>query len=411
MTGHRRVWVGLIVAAALVAALGAGTRLTRQPAPSIAVARVQSGALTSWISTNGVIEPIEPHVIASRISAFVAAISVVDGQSVARGGLLLTLDVEAQRAELARAREALAKAENDVRIFEAGGPAGERAQTESDLRTAEAEAEHLRTERDATARLVTKQAATSMELAQTQLALERTEARREALANKREALRRDSAAQERVARLAVQQSREALRVLEQQVESGSVRAPVDGVVYSLSVKRGARVEPGAVLASVADLTALRLRAFVDEPDLGAVEPDQAVEVSWSGLPNKLWQGLVLRVPKTVVARGDRTVGEVVCSVTGDGQRLIPGLGVDVRIRVLSSTRSLLVPRNAVRSDSGGRYVFVVGDGVVRRRSIVLGLASATHYAVAGGLHEGEWVAVPSDVPLSDGMRVQMTDAS
>jgi len=405
------MWVGLGVAAAVVAALGAGARLTRKPAPSVAVARAQFGPLTSWISTNGVIEPVEPYVIAARISAFVAAISVVEGQSVARGDLVLQLDVETQRAELARAREALAKAENDLRVFQAGGPAGERAQFDADLRTAEAEVEQARSQRDATERLVTKRAATSTELSQAQLALERAEATHDALAKKREALRSDSAAQENVARLAVRHSQEAVHVLEQQVESASVRAPADGVVYSLPAKRGVRVEPGTVLASVADLTALRLRAFVDEPDLGSVEPGQAVEVSWSGLPNQQWQGVVLRVPKAVVARGDRTVGEVICSVTGDGQRLIPGLGVDVRIRVLSSAHSLLVPRNAVRSDSGGRYVFVVEDGVVHRRPVVVGLASPAESAVSSGLREGEWVALPSDQPLTDGMRVEQKDAS
>jgi HlyD family secretion protein len=411
MAMHRPVWVGLAAAAAVVAALGAGTHLTRPPVPSIAVARVQFGPLTSWISTNGIIEPVEPHVIASRVSAFVSSISVTEGQTVQRGDLLLTLDVEAQRAELARAREALAKAQNDLRVVEAGGPAAERAQADADVRTAEAEVEHLRRERDATERLVAKQAATRMELAQAQLALERAEATLEALAKKREALRRDNTAQEKVSRLAVQQSDEAVRVFERQVESGSLRAPVDGVVYSLPAKRGVRVEPGTLLASIADLTALRLRAFVDEPDLGSVEPEQLVEVSWSGLPNQVWQGRVLRVPKTVVPRGDRTVGEVVSSVTGDGQRLIPGLSVDVRIRVLSSARSLLVPRNAVRSDTSGRYVFVVEDGVVHRRSVAVGMASPASYAVVGGLHEGEWVALPSDVSLRDGMRVQTMDAS
>src|SRR5262249_32784946 len=164
----------------------------------------------------------------------------------------------------------------------------------------------------ATERLASKQAATGAELAQATLALERSEAKRDALAKKREALRVDSAAQEKVARLAVRQSEEAVRVLEEQVDSGSVRAPVDGVVYALPAKRGAGVDPGTVLASVADLAALRLRAFVDEPDLGSIEPEQLVEVSWSGLPNQIWQGRVLRVPKTVVSRGDRTVGEVLC---------------------------------------------------------------------------------------------------
>jgi HlyD family secretion protein len=406
MALRRPVWAVVLGAAALVVALGAGARLTREPAPSIPVGRVEFGPLTAWISTNGVIEPVEPHVIASRVSAFVSALSVVDGQAVRRGDLLLTLDVEPQRAELARAREALAKARNELRVAEAGGPAGERAQVEAQLRTAEAEREHLRRERDVTERLVSKQAATREELAQAQLALERAEATVDAIAKKRDALGRDTAAQLQVARLSVQQSEEAVRVLEQQVESGSVRAPADGVVYSLPAKPGARVEPGAVLASVADLSALRLRAFVDEPDLGSVAPDQLVQVSWSGPPNQVWQGRVMRVPKTVVPRGDRTVGEVVCSVTADGQRLIPGLGVDVRIRVLSSDRALVVPRNAIRSDARGRYVFVIDNGVAHRRAVTVGMASPTSYAVIDGLREGESVALPSDVPLRDGMRVR-----
>jgi HlyD family secretion protein len=383
----------------------------RPPAPPVAAARVQFGALDSWISTNGVIEPVDPHVIASRVSAFVAALSVAEGQPVARGDLLLTLDVEAQRAELARAREALAKAENDVLMFEAGGPAGLRAQADADLRTAEAEVEHLHRERDATVRLVAKQAATRTELAQTQLALERAEATRDALSKKWEAFRHDSAASERVARLAVQQSNETVRVFEEQVQSGAMRAPIAGVVYSLPAKRGAHVDSGSVLASVADLTALQLRAFVDEPELASVEPDQLVEVSWSAVPDQVWHGRTLRVPKTVVPRGDRRVGEVVCSVAGGGQRLIPNLGVDVRIRVHSSPRSLLVPRAAVRSDDSGRYVFVVDGGAVRRRSIAVGMGSATSYAVVGGLGEGEWVVLPSDVSLHDGMRVQTTEGS
>jgi HlyD family secretion protein len=411
MAVRRRVWIGLVAAAATVVALAAATRLVRRPALSVAAARVQFGALESWISTNGVIEPVEPYVMASRVSAFVANVLVTEGQTVGRGDLLVALDVEAQRADLARAREALAKAENDVRIFEAGGPARERAQVDGDLRTAESEIDHLRRERDAIDRLVSRQAATSAELSQAQLALDRAEATQDALLKKREALQRDSAADERIARLAVQQSRETVRVLEEQVQSGLVQSPIDGVVYSLSAKRGAHVDTGTVLASVANLGSLRLRAFVDEPELVSVEPDQPVEISRSGLPGQIWHGRTVRVPKNVVPRGDRMVGEVICSVTGDGRRLIPNLGVDVRIQVHSSARALLVPRSSVRSDDSGRYVFVLVNGIVHRRAIVVGRASSTNYAVVEGVGEGEWVALAADVSLRDGMRVHMTSTS
>src|SRR5215470_7658148 len=90
---------------------------------------------------------------------------------------------------------------------------------------------------------------------------------------------------------------------------------------------------------------------------------------------------VEQVPKEVVSRGDRRVGEVVCSIGNDNQKLIPNLDVDVRIRVQSRPQALLVPREAVRSDQEGRYVFVVKEHRIERRPIVVDIASTTSYAV------------------------------
>jgi multidrug efflux pump subunit AcrA (membrane-fusion protein) len=104
-------------------------------------------------------------------------------------------------------------------------------------------------------------------------------------------------------------------------------------------------------------------------------------------------GRTERVPKNVVPRGDRMVGEVICSVKNDDEQLVPNLGVDVRIRLQARPRALLVPRQAVRSDQGGRYVFVVKDRTAARRPIVVDGASATGYAVARGLEEGDAMRV------------------
>jgi len=401
---HSARW--LLWGVASVVACIACTRLADAPA-AIAVARVRFGPIESWVTTNGVIEPGDPHVIRAPVTVFVKDVAVVEGQAVKRGAVLMTLDLAEQRAELARAREALAKAQNELRASEAGGSAADLAQVESDLRKTDAEIADLRRAKAATERLVAKQAATGDELRQTELALARAEATREALARKREEMQRSAAQNVTVSRLSVQHAREVVALLEGQVRSADIRTPVDGSVYALPARPGGRVEVGTVLAQVADLGSMQLRAFVDEPELASVKAGQPVEVTWSAVPNRSWTGRTERIPANVVSRGDRMVGEVVCSVNNEDRQLIPNLDVDVRIRVLSRPRAMLLPRQAVRTDQGGRYVFVVHDQSVERRAIVVDGASATSYSVERGLAEGDRVALPGASELRDGMRVRV----
>ncbi len=149
------------------------------------------------------------------------------------------------------------------------------------------------------------------------------------------------------ARLAIERARETVSLLDAQVRSADVRAPIEGTVYALPVRVGNRVETGTTLAQVADLRAMQIRAFVDEPELAAVREGLVVEVSWSAESNRVWKGHTERVPKNVVPRGDRMVGEVICSVKNDDEQLVPNLGVDVRIRLQGTAAG------AARASAGG----------------------------------------------------------
>jgi HlyD family secretion protein len=407
LTSDRRRWILVATALVIVSAALLVARTVWFDRTPVSVAHVTIGPLDSWISTNGVIEPVDPHIIRARVAAFVATVAVAEGQTVKRNDMLLTLDLSERRAERARAREDLAKAENDLRLDEQGGTAGRRAQVAADLQKAEAEVAHLRQERDALARLVAKQSATRAELDQTSLALARAESTRDALATQQVELKRDTDTSSDLHRLAIRRSREALRVIDAQVASETVRAPVDGTVYSLGVRPGARVEVGGPLASVADLRSVQLRAFVDEAELAAIRIGQSVEVTWGAVPNHVWAGRTERLPKNITARGERRVGEVICTIANQDERLIPNLDVDVRIRLESRPHAVLVTRAAVRSDQNGRYVFVVRDQIVHRQKVEVGVANSTDYTIVSGLQNGDVVALPADVELRDGMRVEI----
>jgi HlyD family secretion protein len=161
---------------------------------------------------------------------------------------------------------------------------------------------------------------------------------------------------------------------------------------------------------MADLRQVRVRTFVDEPDLGWLEPGQMVEITWDAMPSRLWTGRTEQIPKQVVARGTRSVGEVLCSVDNSKLELLPNTNVNVRIRVRERPNALVVPPAAVRSDVTHHYVFAENGGRLHRREITVGIASATMYEVLAGLDEVAHVALPGGVELRDGMEVRAVEA-
>jgi len=399
--------IRLIVVIAAVAAGLLGIRFWRAGTVPVTAATVHTGPLEIWVTTNGVVEPTDPHLLRAPASAFVHTVHAVEGQAVKKGDVLMTLDFAQQKAELARAREDLATAEHDLRSAEAGGAADERAQIESDLRKVDAEAAHLRAERDTLTRLVATKAATRQELDQVNLDLVRAEATHTALSTKLQELGRQAASGVQSGRFALDRARQTIKMLEAQVASETLSTPADGTVYLLPARAGNRVEAGDLLAAIGDLGRMQVRAFVDEPDLGSIEKGLPVQVSWSALPSRVWTGHVERLPGAIVARGERHVGEVLCSLD-DSAQLIPNLDVDVRIRVQSRARAVLAPRQAVLSDQAGPYVFVIENGTLHRRTIKIDVASVADDAILSGLTEGDVVAIPANTDLSDGMRVTIT---
>ena len=97
-----------------------------------------------------------------------------------------------------------------------------------------------------------------------------------------------------------------------------IRAPFDGIVYSLPVKRGAYVNPGDLVLQEADLSRVLVRAFVDEPDVARLSPGEKIEVTWDAMPGRVWNGSVSAVPAAVKLHGTRNVGETTCIVAESG---------------------------------------------------------------------------------------------
>jgi HlyD family secretion protein len=165
------------------------------------------------------------------------------------------------------------------------------------------------------------------------------------------------------------------------------------------------VKAGDLLGEMADLHKVRIRAFIDEPELGQVALNQAVDILWDAHPGQIWTGRTEVLPKQVVTRGTRSVGELLCSVTNDRQDLLPNTTVDVRIQVSERTSALVIPRGAVSIDGDKRYAFRVDNNRLRRVQVSVGIANPTKIEILSGLNEGDLVALPGNISLKQNLSI------
>jgi HlyD family secretion protein len=382
----------------------------RGQAPTISVVQVSREDVTSSIPSNGKVEPISPVIARAQFPTFVDKVMVTEGQSVHRGQLILNLNATDITSQLAQARQDLLSAQTALRNARAGGPPNEVAQLGGDLEKAKAQVANLERTQAALTDLVAKQSATQDELAQNQALLAEARASLQALELKTAALKQQTSIDAEAAGLRVNQAQGQVQSLEGKLRSATVTAEVDGTLYSLPVHAGDYVKVGDILAEMADLRQVRVRAFVDEPDLGSLAPEEDVKVNWDAMPNRTWSGKVEQVPKQVVARGTRSVGEVLCSVQNDKVELLPNVNVEVHILVRQRPGVLVVPRRAVSYENGQHYVFVFDGEKVHRRQFEVGIASDKNYEVVSGLALGDKIALPGDLDLKDGMEVRATEA-
>jgi HlyD family secretion protein len=377
----------------------------RRSTARVAVTDVLRENLSSVVSTNGKVEPVSPLTFRARYPTFVTRVSAVEGQQVKRGQELFTLDDTEIQADLAQDRADLATQQEALKVARAGGVASQAARAAADLQKAEASHDQLKRDNETLTKLLAEKAATLEELDQNRLQLIQAEADVRSAEKVKQTLDQQAQLDQSRVSLLVDHARETVRDLEEKARSAHGIAAVDGTLYSLPIHQGDFVKAGDLLAEMADLHKVRIRAFIDEPDLGQVAVGQNVETLWDAHPDRVWNGETEILPKQVVTRGTRNVGELLCSVTNDRLDLLPNTTVDVRIQVTERTGTLVVPRGAIFIEGDKRYVYRVVNDRIYRQMIKVGIANPTKIEVLSGLHEGDVVALPGEVTLKENLRI------
>lgn len=368
---------------------------------------VQNGSIRSVVSTNGKVEPILNFDAHAPIATTVKRVLVKEGDHVRKGQLLLQLDDDDIRTQAARAQAQVKASQADQAALKNSGTQEEVLTLNSQLVKARSAQGVAQRNLDSLRRLQQEGAASPGEVRQAEDTLQRAQADLTLLEQKQ----KDRYSQPEAARIQAQaaEAQAAYEGAEDALRKSSVRAPFDGIVYSLPVKPDAFVQGGELLLQEADLSKVLVRAFVDEPDVGRLQIGQKVEITWDAVPGRTWTGTVNSVPATVKPHGNRNVGETTCLIDNQDLRLLPNVNVGATIIVAEHNNVLTLQRDALRMDDSKPYVFRIVDSHLKQQTITFSLQNLTRVEITSGLSEGDRVALPAEEskPLVDGASVKV----
>ncbi|MEJ2298540.1 MAG: efflux RND transporter periplasmic adaptor subunit, partial [Woeseiaceae bacterium] len=382
-------WTGLAIAVAVVAAAVVGWLLLGRAGGAVLVetdvARTppSGAAANSVLDASGYVVARRQATVSSKVTGKVLDVYVEEGMRVDEGQVVANLDDATQQAQLAVAQ---AQAQSARAVL---------AEIEARLRNARKERDRLR---DLAARNLTSQ---SM--------LDNAEASFDELAARLETGREN-----------VRVAESNVRLAEDALANMTIRAPFAGMVVSKNAQPGEMISPVSAgggftrtgICTIIDTDSLEVEVDVNEAYIQRVVPEQRVSAVLDAYPD--W-----RIPAEVIAivptadRQKATVRVRIGFLERD-QRILRDMGVKVSFLGIDTqpapqreVQGVMIPGAALRSDDEGDFVWLVRDGTVQRRSVVLsGARDRPQVLVQSGLAPGDTVVRAAEEALSAGQPVK-----
>ncbi len=390
-SSKRGLWLALAIGAGvLVLALAGWALFGRDDAVDVKTAQVVAigggSGNASVLDATGYVVARRMATVSSKITGKVQEVMIEEGQKVAAGDIMATLDPIDADAQRDLAASQLAAARSEI-----GG-------VQAQLQEAEANATRMDS-------LVRQKLVSTSQYDQ-------------AIAQ-RDALRAQLVTAQRNAQVAGSQ----LRIADQDLDNTVVRAPFAGVVIAKAAQPGEIVSPLSAgggftrtgIGTIVDMDSLEVEVEVGEAFIGRVQPKMPVEATLNAYPD--W-----KIPAEVIAiipaadRGKATVKVRIALKVRD-PRIVPDMGV--RVSFLEQNKSAaaaqpiaprtLVPPAALRKDGEQDVVFVLHEDKAERRAVKLGGTIGDNRQVLTGVSAGEDVIVEAPATLKDGDAVKVAE--
>lgn len=192
---------------------------------------------------------------------------------------------------------------------------------------------------------------------------------------------------------------------ERQLSYTKVTAPINGTITRKIVEAGAYIVLGNPIASIVDVSKLKVKVNVSESNIYFLRMGDRVKVTTDIYPGVSFEGKI----SFVSPRGDDSHNypveiEIINSAK---YPLKGGTFVNVNVTAGSSKEGLYIPREALQGSIKDAQVYVASGDKAQLRNIVVGREDNESLEVISGLNSGDKVIVSGQVNLADNKPIKI----
>lgn len=208
----------------------------------------------------------------------------------------------------------------------------------------------------------------------------------------------------RATKALLQDRRAAYELAVKKLGDAVVRAPITGVVSERTVQVGEFISERTVVATIVQMSPLKLRTGVQEKHAGVVKAGQAVEFRVESFGNRVFKGSVAYISPSL----DQTMRTFAVEALVENDELLLKPGFFAKGVILTSLDHdvMAVPDAAVSVLAGVSSVYVVKDGKITQQSVTLGVRQGDVWEVTEGLKGDETLAASRLNELASGVSVR-----
>jgi RND family efflux transporter MFP subunit len=322
------------------------------------IGHVTENPLSSYVKLPGQLKPFEEVNIYAKVNGFVDAVLVDRGSRVRKGQVLVRViapELESQEqmatSKYAQAQEdAVASREKYRRLKEAAGEAGAVAPLDLDNALARTKADDAKV-------------------------------------------------------MAEKSNVEMMRNIKSYL---TITAPFDGVIIQRNISAGALVGPGSKsndqpMLVLQQLKKMRLEVYIPEAYVDQVDLTRRVSFIFNSMPDKELTATISRSANALTSMRSEAI-EI--DLQNDKQLFKPGMYAEVKVPLLSGSKALLIPNNAIIRSTERQYVITVKEGKTRFVDVKEGLKAKDSTEVFGNLAGGDEILLHATDEIKEGTTIK-----
>jgi membrane fusion protein (multidrug efflux system) len=194
------------------------------------------------------------------------------------------------------------------------------------------------------------------------------------------------------------------RGVEASIGERVIRAPFSGYASLRRISPGAIVNAGTEIATISDLSTIKLDFPVPETALSSIRPGLTIEATSAAYPDVPFRGQIATVDPVVDPNTRAII--VRARLPNPDAKLKPGMLLTVAIEAVARN-GLSVPELAIVGEGDQRFVYVIDKGTAKRVPVRTGLRSQGRVEIIEGLKPNQAVVTEGVVKLSEGMKVRV----